>query len=87
MVDCWDRVRGCPVRLGGWLRESSQWLTGQDYPHLCPRLYRVYFLSIFCPGQRRQAQWAGYKAGVGWVEGMHHQPFAMLLTPAFLLWR
>lgn len=49
MVDCWDRVRGCPVRLGGWLRESSQQLTGQDYPHLCPRalpcVFSIYILS------------------------------------------
>lgn len=38
------------------------------------------------PSVRRQAQWAGYQAGVGWVEGLHHQPLAMLLTPALLLW-
>lgn len=34
-MDCWDRVGAAPVRLGGWLRESSQRLPDQDYPHLC----------------------------------------------------
>lgn len=66
MVDCWDRVRGLPEarRLAQRVKPAADW------PGLFPSVpkgsYRVHFLSMFCPGQRRQAQWAGYKAGVGW---------------------
>lgn len=63
VVDCWDRSGGCPVKLGGWLRESSQRLTGQDYPHLCPRALTVctfYLYSVLASVARPSGQgWGG----------------------------
>lgn len=61
------QVRGLPREAR---RLAQRVKPAADWPGLSPSVpkgsYRVHFLSIFCPGQRRQAQWAGVGRG-GWM--------------------